>query len=208
MDEKVRKSLHNPAAEVYFKCEFQQVTGSFKARGAMNASVAALGRKPGLKGVVTHSSGNHGKALAWAASNLGLDCVVVVPKGTPEVKRKGIEQYGAEVMWCEANPTSRKEMCEAVAKEREFAIVPPFDNYDVIAGQSTIGSEILEQLGEKAPDAVLIPVSGGGMSSGIATVVKEKHPEVRLSSIPLFSQLLHSAKSSSSLPKASSCTNA
>ncbi|XP_060064725.1 probable serine racemase isoform X3 [Ylistrum balloti] len=148
----------------FFKAENLQKTGSFKARGALNA--------------VTHSTGNHGQALAWAASTVGLKCAVVVPRDTPQVKKDAITNYGAELVLCEPTPQSRQETCDRVAKEQGLEFIPPFDHHDVIAGQGTIAMELLKQ----APDldAILVPVSGGGLSSGIAIAAKAIKPGIKI----------------------------
>ncbi|XP_060064724.1 probable serine racemase isoform X2 [Ylistrum balloti] len=162
----------------FFKAENLQKTGSFKARGALNAVMALKERNPTVAGVVTHSTGNHGQALAWAASTVGLKCAVVVPRDTPQVKKDAITNYGAELVLCEPTPQSRQETCDRVAKEQGLEFIPPFDHHDVIAGQGTIAMELLKQ----APDldAILVPVSGGGLSSGIAIAAKAIKPGIKI----------------------------
>ena len=120
---------------LHFKCENLQKTGSFKARGACNAVLIA--KSKGVHGIVTHSSGNHGQAVAWASSKevANLPCTVVVPKGTPQVKCDAITGYGAELVFCENSPTSRKEKCEKIFSETGRHIVNSSDDYDVLAGQ-------------------------------------------------------------------------
>lgn len=118
---------------IYLKCENFQRTGSFKSRGAVNAVLSSLKNDP--KGFVTHSSGNHGQALAYAASIVKLPCVVVVPRGTPKNKTDAIEHYGAELVVCDPTPTARTETCTKISEERNFMIIPPFDHTHVIAGQ-------------------------------------------------------------------------
>lgn len=120
---------------VYLKCENFQRTGSFKSRGAVNAVLTTLKNDPNVKGFVTHSSGNHGQALSYAASIVQRPCVVVVPRGTPKNKTDAIEHYGAELVICEPTPTSRTETCLKISEERNFAIIPPYDHPDVIAGK-------------------------------------------------------------------------
>ena len=125
----------NIKIELYFKCENLQKTGAFKARGACNAIL--LAKSKGVTGIVTHSSGNHGQAVAWASSSkvANLPCTVVVPKGTPQIKCDAITGYGAELVFCENSPTSRKETCEKISNETGKHIVHPYDDYDILAGQ-------------------------------------------------------------------------
>ena len=122
---------------IYLKCENFQRTGSFKSRGALNAVFNAMKIDPNLKGFVTHSSGNHGQALSYAASVVKRPCVVVVPRGTPKNKTDAIEHYGAELVLCEPTPSSRTSTCSQISQEREFLIIPPYDHRDVIAGKNT-----------------------------------------------------------------------
>ncbi|MFI6298638.1 threonine/serine dehydratase [Nonomuraea sp. NPDC050790] len=157
-----------PMGEVWVKPESLQRVGSFKIRGAYNAAVSlADGR-----GVVTHSSGNHGQALAYAAKKLGVPCVVVVPEGTPQVKAEAIVGHGAELVV--VPPERRVSAAEKVAAERGMTMVPPYDHPAVIAGQGTIGLEIVADLPDV--EVVLVPVSGGGLASGIASAVKALRP--------------------------------
>ncbi|XP_037045209.1 serine racemase-like [Bradysia coprophila] len=163
---------------IYLKCENFQRTGSFKSRGAVNAVLTSIQRDPNIKGFVTHSSGNHGQALSYAASIVKRPCVVVVPRGTPKNKTDAIEHYGAELVVCDPTPTSRTETCLKISEERDFMIIPPFDHPYVIAGQGTIAVEFLEQI--KNLDAILVPVSGGGLISGISLYAKHINPKIRV----------------------------
>ncbi|PAA53389.1 hypothetical protein BOX15_Mlig033490g2 [Macrostomum lignano] len=148
---------------LYFKCEHLQRTGSFKLRGALNA----LLRMPqGYAGVVAHSSGNHGQALAWAADRLRLVCCVVVPNDTPAAKIQPMRSYGAEVHFCQPNYSDRRRVCDRLAAERRLYPVPSSDHWDVISGQASVGLELIEQVPEL--DAVLVPVCGGGLAAGVA----------------------------------------
>ncbi|XP_048737963.2 serine racemase-like isoform X2 [Ostrea edulis] len=162
---------------VFFKAENLQKTGSFKARGALNAVLSLKASNPDVHGVVTHSSGNHGQALAWAAKTAGVKCSVVVPNNSPKIKSDAILGYGAELVFCEPTPADRQATCDRVSKERNFTIVPPYDHYDVIAGQGTIAVEFLKQVPDL--DAILVPVSGGGMTSGIAIAAKAIKPDIK-----------------------------
>jgi len=164
--------------ELFFKTEMFQKTGSFKARGALNAIKCCLERGSSPPMIVTHSSGNHGQAVAWAAGHCGLPCTVVVPEGTPVVKCEAIKGYGARLVMCHPTPTGRKETADKIAKETGGAIIHPYDDYDVIAGQGTIGLELIQQVADL--DMVLVPISGGGMTSGIAVAVKTIKPECKV----------------------------
>lgn len=156
---------------LFFKCESFQRAGAFKFRGASNA-VLSLSDEEAARGVVTHSSGNHGQALAYAARSAGVACRVVVPEGAPTVKVDRIRARGAEVVL--VPPARRLAEAERIAAETGGTLVPPFDDRHVIAGQGTIGLEIVEDLPDV--DVVLVPVGGGGLSSGVATAVKALRP--------------------------------
>lgn len=153
------------AGDLWLKPENLQPIGAFKIRGATNA-VARL--PEGSAGVVTHSSGNHGRALGFAAARRGIPCVVVVPDTAPEVKVAGIRATGAEVVV--VSPAERDATSARLAKERGLELIPPFDHRDVIAGQGTVGLEILADLSDV--DTVLVPVGGGGLASGVAAAIK------------------------------------
>jgi len=164
--------------QLFFKCEMWQKTGSFKARGALNGILSHCERKGQPPMIVTHSSGNHGQAVAWAAGQSGIKCTVVVPRGTPQVKCDAIKGYGAKLVMCDPTPTGRKETADQIAKENDGVIIHPYDNYDVMAGQGTIGLELMEQVPDL--DLVLVPISGGGMTAGIATAVKGINPNCKV----------------------------
>jgi threonine dehydratase len=157
--------------ELWLKPESLQPVGSFKLRGATHA-VARLDPAARPRGVVTHSSGNHGQALAYAARAAGIPCTVVVPEGAPAVKVDRIRTLGAEVLL--VPPPRRLAEAERVAAESGATLVPPFDDRRIIAGQGTVGLEIIEDLPEV--DVVLVPVGGGGLSSGVATAVRALRP--------------------------------
>lgn len=160
------------------KPESLQPTGAFKLRGAYNA-IAALGARGQVNGVVTHSSGNHGFAVAYAAGKLGVKAVIVVPRGAPAVKTAAIEGTGAELVRVEPTLEARVSASARIAETRGYAEIPPFDHRDVIAGQGTIGLEIAEDLAARGitAAAVLVPVSGGGLIAGIAAAVKALSPQ-------------------------------
>ena len=161
--------------QVYVKPENMQKTNSFKIRGATNR-LLTLPKEALDKGVVTASSGNHGKATAYAAKLLGAKACVVLPNTAPKVKVEGIRGYGAEVVFSE--PAKRYAVCAALAEERGFTAISPFDDYELMAGQGTAGLEILEQLPDVS--AVVVPIGGGGLIGGVSTAIKESKPDVRV----------------------------
>ncbi|HEY0699726.1 MAG TPA: threonine/serine dehydratase [Micromonospora sp.] len=161
--------------ELWVKPESLQPVGSFKLRGATHA-VARLDPAQRARGVVTHSSGNHGQALAYAARRAGVPCTVVVPDVAPAVKVELMRSRGAEVVLVPAD--QRDATALRIATEQGRALVPPFDDRHVIAGQGTVGLEIVEDLPDV--DVVLVPVGGGGLASGVATAVKALRPSVRV----------------------------
>jgi threo-3-hydroxy-L-aspartate ammonia-lyase len=177
------------AGRLLVKPESLQPTGAFKLRGAYNA-VYAVTRgldscaKP--EGVVAHSSGNHGFAVAYAARLLGISAAIVVPENAPAVKTAAIESAGAELVRVPPTLAARIAATEQIARVRGYHPVAPFDDRDVIAGQGTVGLEIAEDFtagsvpGAKRPAAVLVPVSGGGLISGIAVAVKALLPGTRV----------------------------
>ena len=164
--------------QCHFKAEHLQRTGSFKMRGASNA-VLSLPSAQAKHGFVAHSAGNHGAALAAAAQGRGVPCTIVVPSDTPAAKVQNITRYGAAVVLCEPTQQARVQTAEAEAARMGGAhIVPPYDDPAVIAGQGTIAIELLEELPQL--DAILVPVSGGGMLSGIAVAARALKPSVRV----------------------------
>jgi threonine dehydratase len=163
------------------KPESLQPTGAFKLRGAYNAISLLMREEPRVSGVVGHSSGNHGFAVAYAAALLGIPAAIVVPDTAPQVKTDLIRAVGAEIVTVAPTLTARIEASAQIARDRGYAQVPPFDDRRVIAGQGTIGLEIAEDLaGARSPAAVLVPVGGGGMVSGIAVAVKALLPGTRV----------------------------
>ncbi len=163
------------SGRILVKAESLQPTGAFKLRGAY-AAISAL--PPDLRnlGVVTHSSGNHGYAVAYAAAALGVSATVVVPSNAPEVKIAGARSQGATIVQCEPTLQARVEAVEQLVADHGFTLIPPFDHADVIAGQGTIGLEIVADFPEV--DLVLCPISGGGLISGVAAAVKALKPSV------------------------------
>jgi len=162
-------------APLFVKAECLQVGGSFKLRGATNA-VALLSGEQRARGVITHSSGNHAQALAQAARAAGIAATIVMPRQTPEVKRVATAEQGAEVVLVDIS--QRAAELERIQAQTGAVFVSPFDDAAVVAGQGTIGLEVLDDLPEVA--TVLVPVSGGGLISGIAAAIKATAPQVRI----------------------------
>jgi len=162
-------------ASVFFKLESQQKIGAFKARGALNAALQ-LSPEDAARGVLTHSSGNHGQALAYAAATIGIACTVVVPDDAPQVKVDAMRGYGAEIVMC-PHP-ERVATMERVRAEKGATLVHPFNDSRVIAGQGTAALELLDQV--PGLDAVIAPVGGGGLMSGTTVTVRSLRPQVRL----------------------------
>ena len=159
------------------KPESLQPTGSFKLRGAYTA-ISASGRQARERGVIAHSSGNHGLAVAYAAALLGVPAVVVVPSTAPKVKTDAIEYYGAELVTVAPTMAARIAATEELVAEHGYVLIPPFDDRAVIAGQGTIGLEITADCPQV--DLVLVPISGGGLISGIAAAVRACRPEAAI----------------------------
>ena len=162
---------------LFHKCESLQKTGSFKVRGALN-NVSQLDPATRRRGVVTVSAGNHAQALAWAARDAGVRCTVVMPTTASRTKVDASRGYGAEVVLHGASGMEAFAHAHALATERDLAFVHPFDDSAVIAGQGTVGLEILEQLEDV--DDVVVPIGGGGLIAGVATAIKESRPTVRV----------------------------
>jgi len=163
--------------QVYLKPETLQVTGSFKIRGALNKSLS-LPREEIARGVIATSSGNHAQGLAYAARTLGVKAVLVVPVTTPKIKIANTRALGAEVILFDGDTAARWKRVYEIAEENNYAVVHAFEDPLVMAGQGTIGLEILEDLEDV--DTVIVPVGGGGLISGIATAIKETKPSVRV----------------------------
>ncbi len=162
---------------LWLKGEHLQPVGAFKIRGAYNM-LAQLSDADRRRGVITYSSGNHGQAVALSARLLGVPAVIVMPTTAPAIKVDGARALGAEVLFEGTTTIDRKRRAEAEATARGLTIVPPFDHPWIIAGQGTLGLEIVEQ----CPDAgtVYVQVGGGGLISGVATAIKRSRPEVRV----------------------------
>ena len=162
---------------VLLKCENLQKVGAFKFRGAMNA-ILQLGDAQRDRGVITHSSGNHGQAVALAGRLLDVAVTVVMPRTAPAVKRAATEGYGARIVLCEPTIASREETVAAEIERHGFALVHPYNDWNVIAGQGTAAWELMDQAGEL--DLVLCPVGGGGLLAGTAIAVKGRSPRTRV----------------------------
>ena len=162
--------------QVLMKCENLQHIGAFKFRGATNA-VIMLG-DAAEKGVCTHSSGNHAQALSMAAKNRGVDAYIVMPKTAPRVKVLGVKDQGAELTFCEPTLAARESTAGEIIDRTGAALVHPYDNPDVIAGQGTAALEFFQQAGEL--DAIVSPVGGGGLMSGTSVTIRALTPEARI----------------------------
>ena len=155
--------------ELYIKAESLQPIGSFKLRGAYN-KIASLTEAERSRGVITYSSGNHAQGVAYAARALGSRAVIVMPSSAPEVKLRATAALGAEIVLVGSGSEERRDRALALAAEHGYTVIPPYDDEAIIAGQGTAGLEIIEALPEV--ELVLVPVGGGGLSSGIASAVK------------------------------------
>lgn len=155
--------------KLFFKCENFQRVGAFKFRGACNA-VQSLSEAEAARGVATHSSGNHGAALALAARLRGVPCTVVVPRNAPAVKRAAVAAYGADVVLCEPTLPARETTLAGVVAEAGQEVVHPYDDARVIAGQGTAALELVDEVPDL--DVALVPIGGGGLASGTALAVR------------------------------------
>jgi threonine dehydratase len=162
-------------ASLFFKCENFQKVGAFKARGATNA-VFALDDETARRGVATHSSGNHGAAVARAAKLRGIPAHIVMPSNSAKVKIRAVESYGAEVVFCEPTEESREIRCAEVINETGATLIHSFENEHVIAGQGTAAMELLEDVPDL--DVIMCPVGGGGLLSGTAIAAKSMRPQI------------------------------
>jgi len=164
-------------ARLYFKCENLQKGGAFKARGASNA-VFALPEDQAQRGVATHSSGNHGAALARAARLRGVRAYVVMPENTARPKRDAVSRWGAQITWCAPTLSARESTVRQLLAATGATLIHPYDDLAVMAGQATVAVEFLRQVPEL--DVILCPVGGGGLLSGTAVAAKTLKPAVRV----------------------------
>jgi len=172
--EKIEKAI---GCQLYLKPETLQITGAFKIRGALNKALS-LPREAIANGLIATSSGNHAQGIAYAARMLGVKAIIVVPVTTPKIKIENTRAMGAEVILFDGDTAARwKRVCE-MAEENKYTAVHGFEDPMVMAGQGTIGCEILEDLEDV--DTVIVPLGGGGLISGIATAIKETKPSVRV----------------------------
>tara|TARA_R110002051_G_scaffold4386_4_gene23385 strand:+ start:2856 stop:3827 length:972 start_codon:yes stop_codon:yes gene_type:complete len=164
-------------AELYFKCENLQKAGAFKARGASNA-VFGLTDEQARRGVATHSSGNHGTCLSYAAGRRGIPCTVVMPHTAPQAKKDAVRGYGGIVVECEPSTTSREAVFAEVVAKTGAEFVHPYNDPRVIAGQGTCAAEMIEQI--ENLDAVIAPIGGGGMISGTCLTLSNLAPQIKI----------------------------
>ena len=178
----ISSHIHEPGAikdgrQLYLKPENLQPIGSFKLRGAYN-KIASLSQEKLKRGVITYSSGNHAQGVAYAARALGVKAVIVMPRNAPAVKREATLALGAEIILVGPSSSERQAKAEELAAQHGYVIVPPYNDEMIIAGQGTMGLEILEDLPDV--ETVIAPVGGGGMLSGIATAIKLTNPAVKV----------------------------
>lgn len=164
-------------AQLFFKCENLQKVGAFKARGACNA-VMQLDTITAQRGVVTHSSGNHAQALAYAAGLRGIPCTIVMPSTAPAVKRRAVEDYGATIVTCAPTLEARLSTMQQCVEQTGAHVIPPYDDARVIAGQGTAALELLEDYPHL--DVVMAPVGGGGLMSGTAIATRALAPSATI----------------------------
>ncbi len=164
-------------AALFLKCEHFQRVGAFKFRGAFNF-VTQLSDEEAGRGVVTHSSGNHAQALALSAGLRGIDARIVMPTHVVPAKRRAVEGYGAQIIDCEPKLEAREATAQRVVEETGGIFVHPYDHPRIIAGQGTVALEIFEQVGPL--DAIIAPVGGGGLLSGVAMAATEVIPGIRV----------------------------
>lgn len=164
-------------AEFFFKCENFQKAGAFKARGASNA-VFGLTDEQAAKGVATHSSGNHGTCLSYAAGRRGIPCTVVMPRTAPQAKKDAVRGYGGRVVECEPSTSSREAVFAEVVAETGAEFVHPYNDLRVITGQATCSRELMEQV--EGLTSVVAPIGGGGMVSGTCLTLSTIAPQVKI----------------------------
>jgi threonine dehydratase len=167
----------DPTRRLFLKPENQQPIGAFKLRGAYN-KIASLSEADRKRGVISYSSGNHAQGVAYAARALKVKAIIVMPNNAPAIKREATAKLGAEIVLVGPGSDERKNKAEQLATEHGYIIVPPYNDEKIIAGQGTIGLEILEDLPEV--ETVLSPVGGGGLISGVAAAIKLTNPKVKV----------------------------
>jgi threonine dehydratase len=163
--------------QAFFKCENFQRTGSFKLRGACNAVFNLSGKGSG-RGVATHSSGNHGQALALAAKIKGIPAHIVIPRNAPEIKKRAVKEYGAQITLCRPTQEARKSTLRQVVDQTGFTFIHPYDNPVIIVGQGTAALELLDE--QPDLELILAPIGGGGLLSGTAIAAKNINPNIQV----------------------------
>ena len=190
--ERAPKLSSRLGCEVWLKREDLQPVFSFKLRGAYN-KLASLTPEERAQGVIASSAGNHAQGVALAARKLGVQALIVMPETAPRIKVDAVERLGAEVLLAGASYDEAKETADALAAERGMVLIPPYDDEHVIAGQGTVGMEIVRQQGEPF-DAIFVSVGGGGLIAGIAAYIKALWPETRIVGVePRDTPTLHAA---------------
>ena len=171
-------SLNNElGSNLFFKCENFQKTGSFKIRGATN-SILQLNDKEIKNGIITTSSGNHGAAVAFIANKIGASSKIIMPNNTPKNKIENVERYGGEILYCEPNIKSREYTLEKMVQKSGGSIIHPYNDEKIIAGQGTAAKELIEKVPDL--DAIICPVSGGGLLSGTLLAAKNLKPDIKV----------------------------
>ena len=171
-------SLDNElGSNLFFKCENFQKTGSFKIRGATN-SILQLNDTEIKNGIITTSSGNHGAAVAFIADKIGTSSKIIMPNNTPKNKIENVQRYGGEIFYCEPNIKSREDTLEKMIQKSGRSIIHPYNNEKIIAGQGTVAKELIEKVPDL--DAIICPVSGGGLLSGTLLAAKNLKPGIKV----------------------------
>ena len=164
-------------SNLFFKCENFQKTGSFKIRGATN-SILQLNDKEIKNGIITTSSGNHGAAVAFIADKIGTSSKIIMPNNTPKNKIENVQRYGGEIFYCEPNIKSREDTLEKMIQKSGGSIIHPYNDEKIIAGQGTAAKELIEKMPDL--DAIICPVSGGGLLSGTLLAAKNLKPGIKV----------------------------
>lgn len=171
-------SLDNElGSNLFFKCENFQKTGSFKIRGATN-SILQLNDTKIKNGIITTSSGNHGAAVAFIADKIGTSSKIIMPNNTPKNKIENVQRYGGEIFYCEPNIKSREDTLEKMIQKSGGSIIHPYNDEKIIAGQGTAAKELIEKVPDL--DAIICPVSGGGLLSGTLLAAKNLKPGIKV----------------------------
>ena len=171
-------SLDNElGSNLFFKCENFQKTGSFKIRGATN-SILQLNDTEIKNGIITTSSGNHGAAVAFIANKIGTSSKIIMPNNTPKNKIENVQRYGGEIFYCEPNIKSREDTLEKMVQKSGGSIIHPYNDEKIIAGQGTAAKELIEKVPNL--DAIICPVSGGGLLSGTLLAAKNLKPDIKV----------------------------